>query len=92
MKSRVRAFVSGRVQGVFFRSFTRSEATSLGIHGWVRNLRDGRVEVLAEGEKSALDELLGRLREGSPAARVEKVDARWGEYKGDLNGFRIVWL
>ncbi|MDI6639363.1 MAG: acylphosphatase, partial [Methanocellales archaeon] len=66
MKSRVHAFVSGRVQGVFFRSFTRSEATSLGIHGWVRNLRDGRVEVLAEGEKSALDELLGRLREGPP--------------------------
>ncbi|MDI6859159.1 MAG: acylphosphatase [Methanocellales archaeon] len=92
MKSRVHAFVSGRVQGVFFRSFTRSEATSLGIHGWVRNLRDGRVEVLAEGEKSALDELLGKLREGPPGARVEKVDVMWEEYEGNLNGFRIVWL
>lgn len=92
MKSRVRAFISGRVQGVFFRGFTKSEATSLKIHGWVRNLRDGRVEVLAEGNKGALDELLGRIREGPPSARVEKVDVMWEKYVGDLNGFRIVWL
>ena len=90
MKSRVRAFVSGNVQRVFFRSFTKSEAASLEIHGWVRNLRDGRVEVLAEGNKCALDELLGRIREGSPGARVEKVDVMWGKHVGDLNGFKIV--
>ena len=90
MKSRFHAFISGRVQGVFFRSFTKSEATSLEIHGWVRNLRDGRVEVLVEGNKGALSELLGRIREGSPGARVEKVDVMWEEYVGDLNGFRIV--
>ncbi|MFC1787516.1 acylphosphatase [Halobacteriota archaeon] len=90
MKSRVRAFVCGKVQGVFFRSFTKSEAASLEIHGWVRNLRDGRVEVLVEGNKGALDELLGRIREGSPGSMVEKVDVMWEKYVGDLNGFRIV--
>ena len=90
MKSRVHAFVSGKVQGVFFRSFTKSEAASLEILGWVKNLSDGRVEVLAEGNKGALDELLGRIKEGSPGARVEKVDVMWGKYVGDLNGFRIV--
>ena len=92
MKSRVRTFVSGRVQGVLFRSFTKSEATSLEIHGWVRNLRDGRVEVLAEGNKGALDGLIRRIREGPPVARVEKVDVMWEEYVGDLNGFRVVWF
>lgn len=90
MKSRVRVFVSGKVQGVFFRSFTKSEAASLEIPGWVRNLSDGRVEVLAEGNKGALDELLGRIKEGSPGARVKKVDVMWEKYVGDLNGFRIV--
>ncbi|MDD2666253.1 MAG: acylphosphatase [Methanocellales archaeon] len=92
MNSRVHAFIIGRVQGVFFRSFVESEATSLDIRGWVRNLRDGRVEVLAEGDKDALDELLRRIREGSPRARVEKVDVIWEEYVGDLKGFRIFWL
>ncbi len=93
MKSRFRVFFSGRVQGVFFRGFTESEASSLGIHGWVRNLRDGRVEVLAEGNKEALDELLGRIRERPPsAARIEKVDVVWEKYVGDLKGFRIVYL
>ncbi len=92
MKSRFHAFISGRVQGVFFRSFTKSEATSLKIHGWVRNLRDGRVEVLAEGKEGALEELLVRIREGSSGASVEKVDVVWEKYVGDLNGFKILWL
>ncbi|NYT00477.1 MAG: acylphosphatase [Methanocellales archaeon] len=92
MTSRVRFFVSGKVQGVFFRSFTKSEATSLKINGWVRNLRDRRVEILGEGNKDALDELLSRIREGSPGSIVEKVDVIWEKYVGDLNGFRIIWL
>lgn len=92
MNSRFHVFVIGNVQGVFFRSFIKSEATSLEISGWVRNLRDGRVEVLAEGNKNALDELLRRIREGSPGARVEKVDVMWEEYIGDLNGFKVAWL
>ncbi len=92
MNSRFHAFVIGRVQGVFFRGFVKSEATSLEICGWVRNLRDGRVEVLAEGNKNALDELRRRIREGPPRARVEKVDVIWEEYVGDLNGFKVVWL
>ncbi|MDD2777280.1 MAG: acylphosphatase [Methanocellales archaeon] len=89
MNSRVHAFVLGRVQRVFFRSFIKSEATSLEIRGWVRNLRDGRVEVLAEGSKNALDELLRKIRKGPHMARVEKVDVIWEEYVGDLNGFKV---
>lgn len=90
MKSRLHAFVSGRVQGVFYRYFTKSEATALELSGWVRNLKDGRVEVLAEGKKSALDKLLEKLKEGPPGAWVEDVNVKWEEYKGDLKGFRVV--
>lgn len=92
MKSRVRVFVSGRVQGVFFRDFTRSNALSLGLNGWVRNLRDGRVEVLAEGEREALGKLIERLMRGPPAAIVHDVDVVWEEYRGEFSGFQIRWL
>jgi len=69
-----RWLVEGRVQGVFFRQSTCEEAARLGIgRGWVRNLPDGRVEVLAEGSPEQLDELSGFLSEGPSAARVERL-------------------
>ena len=65
--------VSGRVQGVFFRASTRTEAARLGLTGYAKNLPDGRVEVLACGDVHALDDLERWLRVGPPAARVENV-------------------
>jgi len=89
MKSRIHAFVSGRVQGVLFRHETRGTAKSLDIKGWVRNLPDSRVEVVAEGEKDKIDNLLEFLKKGPPAARVDKVDVETEEYKGEFEDFNV---
>jgi len=85
----LRAFVRGRVQGVFFRSFAEGLARRLGVKGYARNLSDGRVEVEAEGEREALEELLAQLHHGPPGARVEGVEAEWGEATGRFEGFGI---
>lgn len=70
-----RFFISGRVQGVFFRASTRSEAERLGLAGWARNLADGRVEVLAQaGDDAAIDALARWLEHGPPQARVDRVE------------------
>jgi len=69
----LRFFISGRVQGVSFRAATRKEARRLGLHGYARNLDDGRVEVLAAGSEEALRELERWLHRGPPLARVEQV-------------------
>ncbi len=83
------AVVSGRVQGVNFRDFTRLKAQALGVSGYVRNLPGGSVEVLAEGERPALENLLCYLQQGPPRASVEGVAATWGESTGEVSGFRI---
>jgi len=74
---RLQATVHGRVQGVSFRFYTRRRATDLGLTGHVRNAWDGTVEVVAEGQRAGLEELLAFLRVGPPAAVVTQVDARW---------------
>jgi acylphosphatase len=84
-----RFLVSGRVQGVGFRYFTQEVAEVEGLHGWVRNLPDGRVEVLAEGEREAVDRLERRLRRGPPAARVERVDVDETAPSERATGFRV---
>jgi len=91
MKARLHAYISGRVQGVFFRDFTCTEATFLGLMGWVKNLYDGRVEVVAEGEKEDLEKLLEKLKKGSPGARVTNVEVIWEEYLGEFSEFKITW-
>ena len=68
-----RVLVSGRVQGVFYRGWTCREAEKLGVSGWVRNLRDGRVEALLCGREEAVAALLARMNDGPPAARVDSV-------------------
>ena len=73
-KKGVRAAVSGRVQGVFFRDSTVARAHELGVLGWVRNADDGTVQVHAEGPAPAVDELVAFLKEGPPAAQVEAVE------------------
>lgn len=89
--ARVRIFVSGRVHGVAFRYFTQKWATSLDVTGWVRNLADGRVEVLAEGDRESIDSFLGRLAEGPRQARIDAFDIRREEATGEFRDFRIVF-
>jgi acylphosphatase len=74
---RLQATVHGRVQGVSFRFYTRRQAVELGLAGHVRNAWDGTVEVVAEGGRADLEQLLAFLRVGPPAAVVTQVDARW---------------
>ena len=76
-KARVNIFVSGLVQGVFFRSQTKRKAEELGVFGWVRNLADGRVEILAEGEKEKLEELINWAKKGPDSARVDDLKIDW---------------
>ena len=86
----VQAIVYGFVQGVFFRAFASRRASELGLTGYVRNLRDREaVEVVAEGERKQLEELISHLKVGPPAARVERVVANWSEYTGGYSHFSI---
>ena len=86
---RVRVYVSGRVQGVFFRAETQRAATNYNLTGWVRNLADGRVEALLEGEGKSVDKMLEWCRKGPPAARVENVSVTEESYTGEFNNFTI---
>lgn len=88
-EARLEAIVSGYVQGVNFRFYTIREALSLGLKGYVRNLRSGQVEVVAEGERDKLEKLLAFLRRGPSHARVDGVEARWREAEGDLRSFEV---
>lgn len=89
MLVRRRCFVSGRVQGVFFRAYTTREGRDLGLNGWVRNLTDGRVEVLIEGEKEKVDALIRWLHKGAPMSRVASVEVNEEEPRGDLPPFEV---
>jgi acylphosphatase len=66
--------IHGRVQGVWYRAWSRETALGLGLRGWVRNRGDGTVEMLVSGETQAVERLIARCREGPPAARVERID------------------
>jgi acylphosphatase len=89
MKVRAHVFVNGRVQGIFFRQETKHEADRRGVSGWVRNLSDGRVEAVFEGEEEAVKALIEFCKRGPPMARVTNVDLAWENYKGEFDGFRI---
>jgi len=89
MKVRAHVFVSGRVQGVFFRSETQYEANRRNVSGRVRNTPDGRVEAIFEGEKEDVEKLIEFCRKGPPGARVTKVNVQWEDYTGEFRGFRI---
>jgi len=84
---RAHIWVSGKVQGVWFRASTVDVATKLKLKGWVRNLPDGRVEIVAEGKKEALDRLIEWCHEGPPLAIVDDVEIVWEEYKGEFLDF-----
>jgi len=86
----VQAVVHGYVQGVFFRDFVSRRARELGLTGYVRNLPGGEaVEVHAEGEHGRLEQLIGYLHIGPPAARVARVATDWTEHTGSYSGFTV---
>ncbi len=89
MEARAHLLISGLVQGVLFRKRMMELARARSINGWVRNLSDGRVEAVAEGEKTSLEELIQFCRVGPPGAQVRSVDIQWSEYKAEFRGFKI---
>ena len=89
MKTRAHVFVSGRVQGVFFRTETKYKADSQGVKGWIRNLPDGRVEAVFEGEEDTVKTLIEFCKRGPPGARVVNVDLVWEDFTGEFDGFKI---
>ena len=89
MKVRAHVYVSGRVQGVFFRFETRYEARRRNVTGWVRNLLDGRVEAIFEGEKNDVERVVDFCHKGSPASRVSNVEVEWKKFRGQFYDFKI---
>ncbi|MFH1134467.1 MAG: acylphosphatase [Pseudomonadota bacterium] len=88
-RERVHLFISGRVQGVAFRHYTRREALRLGLSGWVRNLPDGRVEAVLEGADPEVKAMVDWARHGPPGARVDHVEIQPLTIQGRLKGFEI---
>jgi acylphosphatase len=86
---RARVIVHGNVQGVFFRASTRDESIRIGVGGWVRNLPDGTVQALFEGEKKKVETIIGWCHVGPPGAQVSKVDIFWEPYGGEYQHFEI---
>lgn len=86
---RLQALVHGRVQGVSFRYYTQRRATELGLTGYVRNLWDGTVRVVAEGQRPELERLLAFLRVGPRSALVTQVDTRWAAPTSEFDRFEV---
>jgi acylphosphatase len=89
MKARAHVTVSGRVQGVFFRSRTKREADSRDVKGWVRNRDDGGVEAVFEGEEAAVKAVVEFCKRGPSGAKVATADVVWEDYAGEFRDFEI---
>ncbi len=87
-RERAHVFISGKVQGVFYRANTKEMAAQIGIDGWVKNLNDGRVEAVFEGERKDIEKIIDWCWEGSPQANVEDIDVSW-EGPNGIDGFEI---
>lgn len=90
-EKRAHVFISGRVQGVFFRAETRDLARRLGVTGWVRNLWDGRVEAVFEGEDWAVERMVAWCQRGPRGAHVDDVEATYEGYTGEYDSFSVVY-
>jgi acylphosphatase len=86
---RVHLLVSGRVQGVWYRKTVLDGVAALSLTGFVRNLSDGRVEIVAEGDRGSLEQLVALARKGSSMSSVEEVVLSWENALGDLGPFSI---
>jgi len=88
---RYHLYISGRVQGVWYRQSMLQEAVKLGVSGWVKNLIDGRVEACIEGDDASTKKLIEWCYKGPPKAIVENVEIREEPYKGDFKTFQILY-
>jgi len=88
-KVRAHLIIEGIVQGVFFRANTQDTAVSHGVHGWVRNTMDGKVEAVLEGDEDAVKKVINWCRKGPFGARVDNVNIKWQDYTGEFNGFEV---
>lgn len=86
---RAHVWISGHVQGVYFRESARAVAEAEGVRGWVRNLMDGRVEAVFEGEEEAVRRCLAWCAQGPPSAVVTSVETRWEPPTGEFHGFTV---
>jgi len=90
MHKEIHLIVSGRVQGVLFRDYTRRKAKKLGLFGWVKNLPDGTVEIVAQGEEEHLKEFLKKIKRGSLPSKVERVNVEWREPRNTFESFEMI--
>ncbi len=88
-QERAHVLVSGRVQGVSFRYYTVQEAQAAGVDGWVRNLWDGRVEAVFEGDTDAVQHMVAWVQQGPSSAQVENCEIDWQEPVGEFDSFRV---
>ena len=88
---RAHVFVSGRVQGIFFRQNTKQKAESHGVTGWVRNLPDGRVEAIFEGEEEDVKALVDFCRKGPRGAVITNVDVTFERFAGEFRNFKVTY-
>ena len=88
-KVRAHVVVSGRVQGVFFRAKTQEKAKELGVFGWVKNLSEGRVEAVFEGERDKVEQMVKWAKKGPPGAIVNDLNVVWEEYQAEFSNFEI---
>jgi len=88
-KTRAHIFISGRVQGVFFRAGAQKKAHELGVTGWTDNLADGRVKCVVEGEKEKVEQFAEWCKEGTTFAKVEHCDVQFEDYKGEFSDFEV---
>lgn len=86
---RARVFISGTVQGVSLRWWIQREAAKYDIKGWVKNLPDGRVEALLEGEKENIERIIVWMKRGADFAKIDKIEVQWEEYEGEFEEFEI---
>jgi acylphosphatase len=85
----LQCLISGKVQGVMFRAWVFDQANNLGLKGWVRNLRDGQVETLLQGDEDVIEDMKKRLYQGSPMSNVENVECKWIDYDKEHTEFKI---
>jgi len=89
MKKRIHAFYSGDVQGIGFRFTAMGLAGSSAVAGWVKNLSDGRVEVVAEGDEEKLIRFLEKIKTGSLQRYIKNIDLNWQDYRGEFKSFNV---
>ncbi len=89
--ARAQVLISGRVQGVFYRAYTRDQARMRGLTGWVRNLPDGRVYAVFEGDREKIESMLAWCRQGPQFAAVDEVETEWLPYQGEFQDFSVAY-